>query len=268
MIEYPMKSSHAIKMGIASIEKVPISGFTEFDFLKDYFPEKYFDNYVIPKENQRKLLIQLDNITSSLYGGIPVICAGPKCEMKHICPFDKQGIAPVGYQCPLERIFLEKAIRGYIESESLNMSNKDEMEKARELAECDLYIKFRTPAILAKNPTAFQEIARRYHPETGQLIEEKTEVSKAMDVRMKMTKRRDQILEELVSTRKGKLKHKLIRPGEDYATAAARLLKKLTNIEIKDTEFEIVEESKSDENGRDSEGDSSGKIAPDDSDNS
>lgn len=266
MIEYPMKSAHSIKMGISSIEKIPVSGCKELDFLKDYFPEEYFDNYVIPKENQRKLLIQLENITNSLYGGIPVLCAGPKCEMKHICPFDKQGIAPVGYQCPLERIFLEKTIREYIDSESLNMSNKDEMEKARELAECDLYIKFRTPAVLAKNPTAFQEIARRYHPETGQLIEEKTEVSKAMEVRMKMTKRRDQILEELVSTRKGKLKHKLIKPGEDYATAAARLLKKLTSVKIKDTEFEIVGENEDD--SRNSEGNSSGKIAPDDSDDS
>ena len=250
MKEYPMKSAHGVKRGVASIARMPVSGCKELSFLKDYFPEDYFDNYAIPKENQQKLLVQLDNITNSLYGGIPVICAGPKCEMRHICPFDKQGIAPVGYQCPLERIFLEKTIREYVESESLNTSNKDEMEKARELAECDLYIKFRTPAILSKDPTAFQEVARRYHPETGQLIEEKTEVSKALEVRMKMTKRRDQILEELVSTRKGKLKHKLIKPGEDYATTAAKLLKKLSNAKIKDTEFEIIEEDQNDEESK------------------
>ena len=252
MKKYPMKSSHAIKMGISSIAEVPISGCKELDFLKDYFPEDYFANYAIPKENQKKLLIQLDDITNSLYGGIPVICTGPKCEMRHICPFDKQGIAPVGYQCPLERIFLEKTIKEYVESESLNTNNKDEMEKARELAECDLYIKFRTPAILSKNPTSFQEVSKRYHPETGQLIEEKNEVSKALEVRMKMSKRRDQVLEELVSTRKGKLKHKLIKPGEDYATTAARLLKKLTNIKIKDAEFEVVDEDKNDEENKDS----------------
>jgi len=252
MKEYPTESLHAIKMGMSSIAKMPISGCKELDFLKDYFPEDYFDNYMIPKENQKKLLSQLDNITNSLYGGIPIICAGPKCEMRHICPFDKQGIAPVGYSCPLERIFLEKTIREYIQSESLNMNNKDEMEKARELAECDLYIKFRTPAILSKKATAFQELSKRYHPETGQLIEEKTEVSKALEVRMKMTKRRDQILEELVSTRKGKLKHKLIKPGEDYATAAARLLKKLTDVKIENAEFEIVEEDKDDEENKES----------------
>jgi len=242
MKEYPMKSSHAIKMGISSMVQVPISGCKELSFLKDYFPENYFDNYTIPKENQQKLLVQLDNITNSLYGGIPVICTGPKCEMRHICPFDRQGIAPAGYQCPLERLFLEKTIREYVESESLNTSNKDEMEKARELAECDLYIKFRTPAILSKNPTSFQEVAKRYHPETGQLIEEKIEVSKALEVRMKMTRRRDQILEELVSTRKGKLKHKLIKPGDDPAKAAARLLKRLQEAKISDVEFEIIDE--------------------------
>jgi len=244
MIKFPMDSAHSVKMGISSIVKMAISGCKELDFLKDYFPEDYFNNYVIPKENQKKLLIQLENITNSLYGGIPVICAGPKCEMKHICPFDKQGIAPVGYSCPLERIFLEKTIREYIESESLNTSNKDEMEKARELAECDLYIKFRTPAILSKKATAFQELSKRYHPETGQLIEEKTEVSKALEVRMKMTKRRDQILEELVSTRKGKLKHKLIKPGDDPAKAAARLLKKLQELKINasDVEFEVIDD--------------------------
>lgn len=259
-----MKSSAAVKKGITSIVKIPISGCKDLSFLKDYFPEEFFDNYMIPEENQRKLLVQLDNITSSLYGGIPIICSGPKCEMRHICPFDKQGIAPVGYSCPLERIFLEKTIKEYVQSESLNVNNKDEMEKARELAECDLYIKFRTPAILSKSPISFQEIAKRYHPETGQLIEEKTEVSKALEVRMKMTKRRDQILEELVSTRKGKLKHKLIKPGDDPAKAAAALLKKLQEATISDVEFEVIE----DEDSGDSTGDSEGNASPDNSNDS
>lgn len=214
-------------------ELIPLKNIKELDFLKKYYPPDFFENYKLPKEKLQELIFEVSKYATDLLGPIAVMCAGPKCGLKQNCPLEKKGIAPVGYPCPLEQVAIEQLTIQYVKTLNIDVDNKEEMDKVRELVECDIFDKFRTEAILNKEMTAFQEDAERFDPYSGQVIERKKEIAKAIDVKFKFKKRKDQIMEEFLATRKAKARFQTKR--EDDPT------KKLGNLIGKLEEAEVIE---------------------------
>jgi len=230
-------------------ELVPVKDVKDLDFLRKYYPEKFFENYKLSKQQVQELVAKVSTYSTGLYGPIAVVCAGPKCTLRGSCPLDKSGVAPVGHPCPLELMAAEHLTKQYITALKIDVNNQEEMDKVRELVECDIYDKFRTEAVLNKAMTAFEEESERFDPTSGQVIERRKEVAKALDVKFRFKKRRDQIMNDLLGTRQIKAKYK-IKKESDPSKVMSALIHKLEEAEIvedtkKDTKDDIKKEDES-----------------------
>jgi len=195
---------------------VDMSAYPSLTVFTKMFPEKFFDNLTLTKA---ELVAILEGVALTVHTNrtLPIICLGCECPNKHICPLDKGGIAPLGNECPIERISMIEWRHQYIKSLGIDINDKIQSEMVDELVEIDIFNKFRFPAILSKSLVGFQEDVNTYSDKTGSLIQSRKEVSKAFEAKMAMARRREIILKELLATPMQKVKHK-INKAHDLAT--------------------------------------------------
>jgi len=178
---------------------ISITDIKELAHLSKYFPTGFLgDNKLLPDQ----IKTVLEGLVSSIseHRTLPLRCTGSKCAIRHICPFEAMGIAPVGQECALERISMDQWKTDYIISLNINARDKIAMGLIDELVEIDIFNKYRFPAVLSENISSFQEEVTRYSDRTGAVVEKRKEVSKAFEAKMLMAKRREVIMKELMAT--------------------------------------------------------------------
>lgn len=220
-----MASNIVIKQSIEKLleaytedEEIRFSDIPELIIFKELLPDQYEELAM----TKGQIFALLENITSTVQNNrtLPIKCTGPECKIRHICPFDMMGIAPVGKECALERVSMDQWRAEYVQSMKIDYRDKVQMSLVDELVEIDIFNKYRFPAILSENVTAFQEKVNRFSDRNGQLIESRKEVAKAFEAKMMMAKRREVIMRELLATPKQKAQHKLLKthdPSKEYA---------------------------------------------------
>ncbi len=213
---------------------VDVSAYPVLEPFTAAFPDGFFKNKSLTKV---ELVSVLQGVALAVYTNrtLPVRCRGCDCPIRHVCPLDKGGIAPVDSECALERISMVEWRQQYLHSLKIDPNDKVQSEMVDELVEIDIFNKYRFPAILSENITGFQEQVDTFSERTGTIIQSRKELSKAFDAKMAMARRREVILRELVATPMQIAKFK---PGKKKDAASD--MKELTN--KAEAAYEVIED--------------------------
>lgn len=228
-----------------------------FEFLR-LDPDDYGD-IVLSKEDAEKVHKRLIGVK---WGGAaaktPLYCAG-----EHVCPFAEdcplveiqrangETVVPVGRKCPIEKELIAYWAAKYMQSFKIDPDNQAEVSLVTELAELDIF-DYRASLILsrAENAEMTQEIVVGVDSEGRPISNE--EIHKAFEIKERVKKRKQAILESLVGTRKEQYKRDAAlrkRTTKDPSTQAAELKKAIEEAKntlanaampVQDAEFEEV----------------------------
>lgn len=219
---------------------------------------------------------QIDNITKKVSylikgsgSNIVMGCAGIACPTSRTCPLlnvkgiDEDGnptkinIAPVGELCPIENEIYNNLKREYTEA-VCNMLGREEYELNKvyrtgiiELIECEL-MEMRAQGYIQKS--GLFERAPAMVTKEGDVIED-MRPSIAMDIKDRVKKRKDKIMQQLMITEEMDVRYRKKGKNEDLAAKAKgfeMILEMLTTMKTKNkvaqaldvanAEFTVVED--------------------------
>jgi hypothetical protein len=199
-------------------------------------PEEYGD-IVLTAEDARRVHGRLIGVK---WGGaaakVPLYCGGEEiCPFKNDCPFVEIGKIPVGRKCPIEVELIAYWTARYMEEFDVDPDNQSELSLITELAELDIY-DYRCSMILsrAENAELTQHIVVGVDADGRPIYNE--DIHKAFELKERVKRRKDKILEALVGTRKEKYKRDAAlkkRSEDDPSTQAAELKRKLDEARAK-----------------------------------
>lgn len=200
-----------------------------FQFLQ-LDPDEYND-VMLTKDEAIKVHRRLIGVK---WGGaaakIPLMCGGANvCPFADQCPLVAIEKAPVGRFCPIETELISWWVARYMQEFEVDMENQSEVSLITELAELDI-MDYRCSMLLSKaeNAELTQEIVVGVDSEGRPISNE--EIHKAFEIKERVKKRKQAILESLVGTRKEQYKRDAAlkkRSTEDPSTIAADLKKKM-----------------------------------------
>jgi len=199
-----------------------------FEFLK-LDPNDYSD-LTMTAEEAETVTRSLRHLSTGLNAIVPIFCGGEeKCPFKKICPFIKIGKPPVLRPCYVEKQLITAWTVAYMEEFAVDPSNLSEMSLVMELAELDIY-DWRATFQLHKGsgPSMLQDQMVAVD-ESGNPIFNKV-IHQAWEVKERIKRRKMQVLESLVGTRREKYKRDAALkrtnnddPSNEYANLRARL---------------------------------------------
>ena len=199
-------------------------------------PEEYGD-IVLTAEDARRVHGRLIGVK---WGGaaakVPLYCGGEEiCPFKDDCPFVEIGKVPVARKCPIEVELIAYWTAKYMDEFDVEPDNQSEVSMITELAELDIY-DYRCSMILSQpgNAELTQQIVVGVDAEGRPISNE--DIHKAFELKERVKKRKDKILEALVGTRKEKYKRDAAlkkRSEDDPSTQAAELKRKLDEARAK-----------------------------------
>lgn len=200
-----------------------------FSFLK-LDPEEYGD-IVLSKEDALMVHRRLIGVK---WGGaaakVPLMCGGEEvCPFSDECPFVELHKIPVGRKCPIEKELIAYWVSKYMDEFEVDQSNQSEISLITELAELDIY-DYRASLLLSQpeNADMMQQIVVGVNADGNPIYNE--DIHKAFELKERVKRRKQLILESLVGTRREKYKRDAAlkqRTVDDPSTQASTLKKKL-----------------------------------------
>jgi hypothetical protein len=228
-VDYYKKKEFFSLCGIAITAEGQLIKSEMFKFLQ-LDPEEYGD-IVLTAEDARRVHGRLIGVK---WGGaaakVPLYCGGEEiCPFKDDCPFVEIGKVPVARKCPIEVELIAYWTAKYMDEFDVEPDNQSEVSMITELAELDIY-DYRCSMILSQpgNAELTQQIVVGVDAEGRPISNE--DIHKAFELKERVKKRKDKILEALVGTRKEKYKRDAAlkkRSEDDPSTQAAELKRKL-----------------------------------------
>lgn len=139
------------------------------------------------------------SMSHGLYGRIPLICRGDKCPYTETCALIKNRLAPVGEYCALETTMIEMRLAEYTSDFNLNNGSFTDKNLVSEIINLDIILD-RCKALMSKEQTLITEVITGI-TDSG---EEYThpEISKAFEIYDRSQKRRNELYNLMVATRK------------------------------------------------------------------
>ncbi len=200
-----------------------------FSFLK-LDPEEYGD-IVLSKEDALMVHRRLIGVK---WGGaaakVPLMCGGEEvCPFSDECPFVELHKIPVGRKCPIEKELIAYWVSKYMDEFEVDQANQSEISLITELAELDIY-DYRASLLLSQpeNADMMQQIVVGVNADGNPIYNE--DIHKAFELKERVKRRKQLILESLVGTRREKYKRDAAlkqRTVDDPSTQASTLKKKL-----------------------------------------
>jgi len=223
------KKTHFSLCGLAINADGMVTESKMFDFL-GLDPEEY-GHILLTAEEARKVHYRLQGVK---WGGaaakVPLYCAGEKiCPFAQECPFVEISKVPVGRKCPIEVELMVFWTARYMKEFEVDSESHSEVGMIRELVELDIY-DLRASMILARPECAemTKDVVVGFDREGNPIVNK--EIHKAWELKERVKKRKQTILESLVGTRKEKYKRDAAlkrRSEKDLSTKAIELKRKL-----------------------------------------
>jgi len=170
--------------------------------------EKAFGDDFLPKEwsKEKKNRVAAETTSGKIKTGmvtsIPMICYGEKCAFKDQCALFQQGDHPLGYKCPYELGMVKTLMADYAESLEIDINDITEYAQVRDLINLD--VQFMRAAKYLSKESFIQENVVGISGD-GEVIFRK-ELHLAVELEDKLSKRKSQLLKQLVATREAKVK--------------------------------------------------------------
>lgn len=151
-------------------------------------------------EAKRAAMTMLSTKTG-MYARIPLICKASGCPYKDTCSLLEYNLAPEGEYCPVETAQIELRYAAYQEDFNLDRSSFTDKNLLSEIINYDIMID-RCKALIAKEGVPVVDVVAGV-AENGQEFY-RPEVSKHLDAHDKLVRRRNDIYQLMMATRRDK----------------------------------------------------------------
>jgi len=136
-----------------------------------------------------------------MYAKIPLVCKAQECPYSESCLILKYDLAPYGEPCPVETAEIEARYSGYSMDFDIEGASFTDRALVSEIINLDIMIE-RCKALMSKEGVPIVDVVAGID-ENGNVLM-RPEVSKAVDAYEKFTKKRNEIYQLMVATRKDK----------------------------------------------------------------
>jgi len=168
----------------------------------------------LPSVKQEQTAAQLDRLKIGVHTLAPMTCPGAKsCKFIDHCPIPGRNAEgalelgpdanyPIGRSCVLERLYVQERIQSYYDHLKVQPGNPVEGAVVNDLALIDMY-KNRLLMILGQGSRDFIQTDIKGYTDNGRPMYE-TALHPGIDMLDRLEKRRQQLLDRLIETRKAK----------------------------------------------------------------
>lgn len=183
-------------------------------------PEDYSDLSFSPAEAEF-IRRKISHLSTGAFAAIPLICTGDRCPFRNNCPFFAIGKFPTGKACLVEQNLLKEWTLSFIYEYDVHPESLTDRIAVQELAETELLL-YRINSNLAKLQYGelVAESVSSVTPRGDVIYEEK--VVPLMDLKLRLSARRDRVIKSLVGDREGKYKKKAALKQQDTDDASSR----------------------------------------------
>lgn len=187
---------------IDSVGKISQTDFFNFLGLSKDITDK-LDKSMTP-EQALKFRGHVSRMKIGISAAMPMVCAGGvKCPNKQ-CPLSETKIWPIGDGCPIESILITEWTKSYIDELRVDPNSRSEMILVNKLVECDI-IDYRSNIGFATQEDAWTLLKVDVISD-GDKTTEMTDVHPLIEIKEKIQRIRDRVLESLAATRKERYK--------------------------------------------------------------
>lgn len=151
-----------------------------------------------------KIKRQLKTALIGPISAVAMICTGSQCQVKEMCPFWKNDVAPVGEECLLEKNLIREWVERYIDEFNVDITRTTELQLVSELAEIAVYERRINSYISINSPMLLQEVVAGVDQAGNAYYN--LDIAKAFEVKDRLKKQRMKILDAMLATRDRKAK--------------------------------------------------------------
>lgn len=178
------------------------------------------------------------NTKHGLFASIPLVCKGHGCPYASTCIAIIYGLAPEGERCPVEIAGIAHRFKAYCDELNIDEYKLTHVTLVKELIDCEIIIERCNQLLAAEGELIVDVIAGI--SESGETFQ-RPEIHKALDIKDRNLKRKNEILQLLNSTPKDKAKSEgtnIIDPSQYASSIMQKFMEAQT---IQDAEFEEID---------------------------
>lgn len=154
----------------------------------------------------KKAAMTMLSTKTGMYAKIPLICKSDNCPYKDSCSLLSYDLAPYGEPCPMETAQIEMSYAGYDKDFDLDNSSFTDHNLVLALINYDIMLERCKALIKQKDGLLIEEVFAGVSDD-GEVYN-KPEVSKELEVYERIEKKRNDIYNLMLATRKDKKKDK------------------------------------------------------------
>ena len=153
----------------------------------------------------KKAAMAMLSTKHGMYARVPLSCKGDNCPYSDSCHLLPYNLAPVGEYCPIETAQIESRYMGYATDFGLDESSFTDRNLVAEIINLDIMIE-RCKALIAKEGVPVVDVVAGLSQEGEPFY--RPEVSKYWEAYERAQKRRNEIYQLMMATRRDKKKDK------------------------------------------------------------
>lgn len=193
--------------------------------LQDSFNEELPDYWDSKTKNKVAKLTNKSNTKKALLTAIPMQCRGPKCVFASTCPLQQEGIAPIGFKCPIELGLVAHLMSDFVEELNVDVENSIELTQIRDMVNQEVQM-LRANKLLAQEDF-IQENVVGVDSDGDPIF--KKELHLAVELEDRLHKRRQTFFKQFLATREARSKAGLA--AIDSAQGLANLMNDFKNMD-------------------------------------
>jgi hypothetical protein len=188
------------------------------------YPEEAINNLLNNKEKLTKIAKYLENTTTHTSVNTMIMQCSENCIFKNVCVLYKNGLAPFGFSCPIEKKVIMEMESDIVEALDIDRNNPIEMEMLWDLIETKI-LDMRASGAL-NDGKLIQVIEQKL----GSASVTKEEVSPTLEMKLELKKLKHSIIDSFVGTRRAKKRYGM---SSDANTLEAMLMQAANNVDNK-----------------------------------
>lgn len=181
---------------------IMVKDYPEIENLLQVYPPEMASLLINNKEKIKNIVKVLENFNKNTCTNTMVMQCSDKCVYKEVCVLFKNGLAPVGYPCPIEKKLIMELEFDITKSLDIDRNDPIEMEMLWDLIDAKI-LDMRSSGAL-KNGTLVQIVEQKVGPSSTVTREE---ISPNIEVKLELKKLKHSIIDSFVATRRAKKKY-------------------------------------------------------------
>lgn len=174
------------------------------DDLISVYPEEAIEKLVANKDKLAKIAAAFsDTITTVSKATMIMKCNTKSCPYKTSCILIKDGLAPNGYQCPIEKKLVMEIESAIVHELDIDTQNAIEMELLYDFIDAKL-LDMRTSGLISDS-----SVVQWIEIDNGKAVNKYKDVAPEFKVKMDLKRLKSNIMEEFMATRKAKKRYGL-----------------------------------------------------------